>query len=76
MCGIFGLIDFENGAEKNRTLVEKATDLMSHRGPDGRGVWVRDAAAFGHRRLAIIDIEGSPQPMVSADGRYALTYNG
>ena len=76
MCGIFGLIDFENGALKSRSLVERATDLMSHRGPDGRGVWIENAAAFGHRRLAIIDPAGSPQPMLSSDARYALTYNG
>lgn len=76
MCGIFGLIDFRNGAELHRQQIDSATDQMSHRGPDGRGVWIDGAAGFGHRRLAIIDPAGSPQPMVSKEGRFALTYNG
>ena len=54
-------------------------DSLAHRGPDGDGVWIDEAAgiAFGHRRLAIVDL--SPlgrQPMESSDGRLVLTYNG
>lgn len=76
MCGIFGLVDFNEGASPDRGLVEHATDQMWRRGPDGRGFWFGKRAGFGHRRLAIIDPEGSPQPMTSADGRFVLTYNG
>jgi asparagine synthase (glutamine-hydrolysing) len=54
-------------------------DALSHRGPDGAGTWVdpKVAVALGHRRLAIIDLsrEGH-QPMLSATGRYVVTYNG
>ncbi len=51
----------------------------AHRRPDGAGAWADDAAgvAFGHRRLAVIDL--SPhghQPMRSADGRWVIAYNG
>src|SRR5262252_6102806 len=52
---------------------------IAHRGPDDSGTFVDPAAglALGHRRLSIIDL--SPlghQPMISADGRYVITYNG
>jgi len=55
-----------------------ALDSLASRGPDARGTW-RDPqcpVTLGHRRLSIIDLEGGSQPMRSADGRYALTYNG
>ena len=60
-------------------LARTMADKLRHRGPDDAGVWV-DAAqgiAFGHRRLSIIDPsrEGH-QPMISACGRYIITYNG
>ncbi len=50
---------------------------MMRRGPDHEGFRQFDRAAFGHRRLAIIDTDPrSNQPMVSECGRYALVYNG
>jgi asparagine synthase (glutamine-hydrolysing) len=51
-------------------------DSLAHRGPDGEGVWVGPHVGLGHRRLAIIDIAGGVQPMVSADGRYRIVFNG
>ena len=45
-------------------------DAIAHRGPDGQGVWTAPGVALGHRRLSIIDLAGSPQPMASLDGRY------
>jgi asparagine synthase (glutamine-hydrolysing) len=54
------------------------TASLAHRGPDAQEVW-RDSqgrAALGHARLSIIDLEGGSQPMVSADGRYVIVYNG
>jgi asparagine synthase (glutamine-hydrolysing) len=61
------------------SLVERMTDRMIHRGPDGAGVWSSPcgAVALAHRRLAIIDLsEGGRQPMSYADGRYWITFNG
>ena len=55
------------------------TAALVHRGPDGDGQWSDTDAgvAFGHRRLAIIDLSPhGAQPMVSAGGRFVLTYNG
>lgn len=52
-------------------------DRMAHRGPDGSGLWECQGAAVGHRRLAVVDLsEGAAQPMVSADARFVLAYNG
>lgn len=52
-------------------------DAVAHRGPDGEGHWIEGNVALGHRRLSIIDLSpAGHQPMVSADGRYVLTYNG
>jgi asparagine synthase (glutamine-hydrolysing) len=51
-------------------------DAMVHRGPDGGGVWTAHGVGLGHRRLSIIDVAGSPQPMASADGALHISFNG
>ncbi len=52
-------------------------DRIRHRGPDGRGIWVEDGLAIGHLRLSIIDLtDAAAQPMISADGRWVLSFNG
>ncbi|MDX9982497.1 MAG: asparagine synthase (glutamine-hydrolyzing), partial [Lentisphaeria bacterium] len=74
MCGIAGMI---GGA--GRETAERMTASLAHRGPDGAGLgfWPEQGLAFGHRRLAIIDLtEAGHQPMVAADGRLAVTFNG
>ncbi|MEQ9350925.1 MAG: asparagine synthase (glutamine-hydrolyzing), partial [Alphaproteobacteria bacterium] len=81
MCGIAGLIDLSarnDGARLERRAQRMAAALI-HRGPDNEGLWSdADAAiALSHRRLSIIDLTPTGHlPMVSADGRVALTYNG
>lgn len=54
------------------------TDLMARRGPDDSGAWDDGATcALGFRRLSIIDLtDGGHQPMVSADGRHVVVFNG
>lgn len=54
----------------------RALDRLRHRGPDEEGWVTGDGWALGHRRLSIIDLEASRQPMTSPDGRYHLAYNG
>jgi asparagine synthase (glutamine-hydrolysing) len=76
MCGIAGIYHLNNAPASPVTL-KKMTDSIAHRGPDGEGVWNEGAVGLGHRRLAIIDLSpAGHQPMLSADGRYILTYNG
>jgi asparagine synthase (glutamine-hydrolysing) len=80
MCGIAGLWRFDGGSEGELAATARAmTGAIAHRGPDGDGHWVDAAAgvALGHRRLAIIDLSPTGyQPMLSADGRFVVTYNG
>jgi asparagine synthase (glutamine-hydrolysing) len=75
MCGIVGIVRFD-GAPVDQSVVAAMSRQLVHRGPDGDGVWIGQAVAFGHRRLSIIDLAGSPQPMTSADGRTHVTFNG
>ena len=80
MCGITGFIEYRGGsADDLARLCQRMTDTITHRGPDGEGVWVDPnfPVAIGHRRLSIIDLsEAGAQPMVSASGRYVLAFNG
>jgi len=73
MCGIVGLW----GAQ-DESWVDSMNAIQTHRGPDGAGVFRdRDAQlALAMRRLAILDLSGGNQPMISADGRYVLVFNG
>lgn len=76
MCGIAGLVQL-NGDAVSPVILQRMTDAIAHRGPDGEGHWIEGNVGLGHRRLAIIDL--SPlghQPMISADHRYAISYNG
>jgi len=76
MCGITGLINL-NGAPVSPVILQKMTDAIVHRGPDGEGHWIEGNVGMGHRRLAIIDLSpAGHQPMISADHRYVLSYNG
>ena len=76
MCGIAGLIDLDNIPVSPVTL-QKMTDAIAHRGPDGEGHWVDGNVAIGHRRLAIIDTTAANhQPMLDSSGRYVFSYNG
>lgn len=76
MCGIAGIFHAETPKPVDPVRVERMCNAMVHRGPDGAGVWTAPGVGLGHRRLSIIDLEGSPQPMLSADGRAAIVFNG
>ena len=77
MCGICGLIDLNmrSGLELPSTVRLMANRLV-HRGPDAEGLWHGPGVALGHRRLSIIDLAGSIQPMQDPTGRYILVFNG
>lgn len=77
MCGIFALIN-PPGQAVDLAACRRATDLMSHRGPDARGEWLSpDGEVFlGHRRLSILDLStAANQPMLSPEGD-AIVFNG
>jgi asparagine synthase (glutamine-hydrolysing) len=78
VCGIAGIVSLRGNAVA-REEIARVTDLLAHRGPDGDGFWFSADrnTALGHRRLAIIDPTArADQPMLSADGRHAMVYNG
>jgi asparagine synthase (glutamine-hydrolysing) len=76
MCGIAGILEL-GGDAVSPAILQRMTDAIAHRGPDGEGHWIEGAIGFGHRRLAIIDLSpGGHQPMMSADHRFVITYNG
>ena len=76
MCGITGILNLD-GAPVSPVILRKMTDAVAHRGPDGEGFFADGPAGLGHRRLAIIDLTpAGHQPMLTRDGRYALSYNG
>jgi asparagine synthase (glutamine-hydrolysing) len=81
MCGICGWVDFDRdlGGPEARRVLADMTATMAYRGPDDEGTWIGGPVALGHRRLAIIDIEGGRQPMMlQEDGRptLVLVYSG
>ncbi len=81
MCGIAGFLDLErrSGSQDLEALAGAMARKLAHRGPDDRGVFAdaETGIAFGHTRLAIIDLSpAGAQPMRSACGRCVLTYNG
>jgi asparagine synthase (glutamine-hydrolysing) len=73
MCGIAGL--WASGGP-DRDALARMTDALAHRGPDADGAFVDGPVALGHRRLSVIDLAGSPQPMTSVDGRATIVFNG
>ncbi len=75
MCGIVGLRYFK-GRKADEGLLRKMAAQLHHRGPDGDGFKLLGDVGFGHTRLSIIDLAGSPQPMTSASGPFHITFNG
>jgi asparagine synthase (glutamine-hydrolysing) len=77
MCGIAGIIS-PLQSDVNHPRLQSMSDALSHRGPDGDGLWIsaEKNAGFSHRRLAVIDLSAkASQPMRYQD-RYTITYNG
>jgi asparagine synthase (glutamine-hydrolysing) len=76
MCGIAGIIHLDY-APVSPAVLQRMTNAIAHRGPDGEGHWIEGNVGIGHRRLAIIDLTpAGHQPMISADHRYLLVFNG
>ena len=75
MCGICGLIHFD-GKPATRQLLAAMNATLHHRGPDGDGYHIDGGVGLAMRRLKIIDIAGSDQPLYNEDGSVALVFNG
>jgi asparagine synthase (glutamine-hydrolysing) len=76
VCGLIGFLAAKGGAADVEAAVEGSLPDMRHRGPDEGGVWFDDDVVIGFRRLSIIDIDRSHQPLPWLDGRYHLIFNG
>ncbi len=78
MCGIVGIIDFENDLLNCSGILSNMMDKLCHRGPDSAGSFITHQAALGHRRLVVVDPAGGSQPMTRSVGTntYTIVYNG
>jgi asparagine synthase (glutamine-hydrolysing) len=76
MCGITGIFHFKHPQAINSSTLEQMTDILSHRGPDDDGYYIKDGIGLGQRRLSIIDLEGGKQPVHNEDRSIWVVYNG
>ncbi|MBX5476869.1 MAG: asparagine synthase (glutamine-hydrolyzing) [Clostridia bacterium] len=78
MCGITGWIDWNRDLTRESDTIRRMAATLACRGPDASTQWLSPRAAFGHRRLIVVDPAGGGQPMRrQRDGReYVLVYNG
>jgi asparagine synthase (glutamine-hydrolysing) len=81
MCGIAGFVgtSSQTSFEQLRSVADAMDISLKHRGPDDHGIWIDGEAgvALVHRRLSIVDLStAGHQPMLSANGRYVIVYNG
>jgi asparagine synthase (glutamine-hydrolysing) len=77
MCGLLTFISSRGDAPSRRDAIAQALESLHHRGPDDTGVEVVGSdVIFAHKRLSIIDVVGSHEPLPYGNGRYLLTFNG
>jgi asparagine synthase (glutamine-hydrolysing) len=78
MCGITGAFDYQRrGQAIDPQVVDRMTDALAHRGPNGRGIFQVPGLAFGHRRLSVLDPSAAgTQPMRHAARNLVVTFNG
>lgn len=74
MCGIAGILSFTGAPDAES--VDRMVDLLEHRGPDDRGVFVEGPLGFGMRRLSIIDLSTGKQPIFNEDESMCIVFNG
>ncbi len=77
MCGITGILAFNELGRMHMIHLANATKILAHRGPDFQDTYLEDRVGLGHRRLSIIDTSSlGHQPMKDPSGRYIIVYNG
>jgi len=75
MCGISGIINHSNTVVSEKEISDM-NHLIYHRGPDGDGFYFGDNFAFGHRRLAILDLTTDGRQPMKYKEDYVITFNG
>src|SRR5437773_3692093 len=76
MCGLLFCYNPKSEPDALRERAARALSLLTHRGPDDSGLWHEAGVVIGHRRLAILDLSASRQPMTDTTGRWVLSFNG
>jgi asparagine synthase (glutamine-hydrolysing) len=76
MCGICGVVNFDPAEVVDSRVVQRMSQLLTHRGPDDDGMFVEGQVGLGFRRLSIIDLNGGKQPIFNEDGSAAIIFNG
>ncbi len=77
MCGIAGIIAFNENGKQHLSKISGAVASLNKRGPNGKGTYTHNNVALGHRRLSIIDTSSAAsQPFTDASGRYTIVFNG
>jgi asparagine synthase (glutamine-hydrolysing) len=77
MCGICGIAIPEGSSRRlDRDVLVRMRDTITHRGPDGAGLFLEGGIGLGHRRLSIVDVAHGAQPMAAAAGAVQIVYNG
>lgn len=75
MCGIAGYVSADDGAEHG-PLLRQLADALEHRGPDDEGFFVEPGVGLAIRRLSIVDLPGSHQPISNEDNTVHVVFNG
>src|SRR5438876_10973493 len=73
MCGIAGVV---GSLRADRATLQRMSDALRHRGPDGEGSFWSDIVGLAMRRLAIIDLNTGDQPIFNEDGSVCVVFNG
>jgi asparagine synthase (glutamine-hydrolysing) len=76
MCGIAGIIEFDSTNTPDEQTLQRMVDKIRHRGPDESSILRRGRVGLGISRLAIIDPEGSHQPIANEDESVFMVFNG
>jgi asparagine synthase (glutamine-hydrolysing) len=75
VCGIAGYVALEDGSDR-RPFLRQVAEALRHRGPDDEGCFVEPGVGLAIRRLSIIDVAGSHQPISNEDETVHVVFNG
>lgn len=76
MCGIAGIAGLSSSTRVTREQLDRMCSVIRHRGPDDDGISIAGNVGLGMRRLSIIDVEGSKQPIFNEDRTVRTICNG